>query len=105
MSIPAPEDTKLNKPTTFSKNKSNIPEKNPKDKVITTHPSGNVPEQFDPIEKYQGITLNFGKYSGKQLKDIAVEDVKYLKWLKQRFENDENSTPTMKAIIRFANAV
>jgi uncharacterized protein (DUF3820 family) len=87
MSSPVPVDTKQNKPTKFTKNKND------------------VPEQFDPVEKYQGITLNFGKYSGKQLKDVAVEDPNYLKWLKQRFEKDENLTPTMKAIIRFANAV
>jgi hypothetical protein len=59
----------------------------------------------DPVDAYQGITLNFGKYSGKQLKDVAAEDPKYLKWLKQRFEKDENATPTMKAIIKFANSV
>ena len=105
MSIPVPEDTKQNKPTKFSKDKITIPEKNPNYKVTVSHPSGNIPEQVDPIQKYGGITLNFGKYSGKLLKEIAVEDPNYLKWLKQRFEKDENSTPTMKAIIRFANAV
>ena len=74
-------------------------------KLAKTKEISEAEPQIDPIEKYQGITLNFGKYSGRQLKDIAAEDPKYLKWLKQRFEKEEDLSPTMKAIIRFANAV
>ena len=59
----------------------------------------------DPIEQYQDITLSFGKYAGRQLKDVSVEDPKYLKWIKTRFEKDENASPTMKAIIKYANAL
>ena len=56
-------------------------------------------------KNYDKIVLNFGKYSGKMLKDLATEDPKYLKWLKQRFEKDENITPTMKAICKFADGI
>ena len=72
----------------------------PKAKAV----DGNASVQ-DPIEQYQDITLNFGKYSGRQIKDISVEDPKYLKWIKTRFEKDENASPTMKAIVRYANAL
>ena len=87
MSIVMNEDQKVKLKAKFTKTKE-IPE-----------------EEMDPVEKYQNIQLNFGKYSGKMLKEISVEDPKYLKWLKQRFENDDKATPTMKAIIKFANAV
>jgi hypothetical protein len=74
-------------------------------KVPKTKPVDGQASVVDPIEQYQDITLSFGKYAGRQLKDVANEDVKYLKWIKTRFEKDENASPTMKAIVKFANAL
>ena len=60
----------------------------------------------DPVEAYQGIILNFGKHTGKQLKDVAVEDPKYLQWLKKRFnENQDNLSPTQNAICKFCETI
>jgi succinate dehydrogenase flavin-adding protein (antitoxin of CptAB toxin-antitoxin module) len=40
------------------------------------------------------------------LKELVVEDPKYLKWLKQRFEKEEKElSPTMKAILKFCQSV
>jgi hypothetical protein len=39
------------------------------------------------------------------VKDVAAEDVKYLKWIKTRFEKDENASPTMKAICKYASSL
>lgn len=70
-----------------------------------------VPEVYvpkDPIEAYQGITLNFGKYSGKQLKDIADQDPKYLSWLRKRFSTNEDNqqlSPTQIAIVKYIKAL
>ena len=104
MSIVMTEEQKSKKPTTVAKNGSTMPENN-KRKPTTEHPSGTKPQNDDPVEKYQNIQLNFGKYAGKMLRDVSLEDPKYLQWLKQRFEKDENASPTMKAIIKFANAL
>lgn len=59
----------------------------------------------DPVTKYQGITLNFGKYSGKQLKDLVDVDPKYLQWLKKRFSSNQDLTPTQHAIVKYIQAM
>lgn len=82
-----------------------VPPKIKKAPKITKKETPETEPEVDPVEKYQGITLNFGKHAGRQLKDVAADDPKYLKWLRQRFEKDENATPTMLAIAKYANAV
>ena len=58
----------------------------------------------DPVT-YGDIELNFGKYNGKKLKDVAVEDPKYCQWIKNRFKENQELTPTMKAILKFCETV
>ena len=88
MSIVMTEDQKVKLKAKFIKTKE-IPE-----------------EEIDPIEKYQDIKLSFGKWAGTSLKDIQQKDANYIQWLKKRFnEKKEELSPTMKAILKFANAV
>ena len=80
--------------------------KAPKAPKVKDIPEAVPSVEIDPIEKYQGITLNFGKWAGAQLKDVQAKDPKYIQWLKNRFKEKETElSPTMKAIIAFANAV
>lgn len=66
----------------------------------------------DIQEKYQDITLTFGKFKGKSLKQI-INDEKgkgpdYLIWLYGEFKKNSNEkplSPTQKAISKYIKAV
>jgi uncharacterized protein (DUF3820 family) len=57
----------------------------------------------EKLIKYQNIKLNFGKHSGKTLDEIQEKDPKYLIWLRENYKTTEKTSPTMKAILLFAN--
>ncbi len=57
-------------------------------------------------DKYNNLTLSFGKYKEKTLHQVFQEDPSYLLWLKKEFKKDEdNLTPTKKAIIKYTTAL
>lgn len=66
-------------------------------------------EIVDIQQKYQSITLNFGKNKGKSLKEIINEKdgPDYLIWLHKQMKQDttKEKTPTQKAIMRYISAV
>ncbi len=57
-------------------------------------------------EKYDSLKLSFGKHKEKTLHQVFQEDPSYLLWLSKEFKKDEdNLTPTKKAIIKYSNAL
>jgi uncharacterized protein (DUF3820 family) len=68
-----------------------------------------IEEIIEIQDKYNGITLNFGKYKGKTLVEMfeSKDTQDYLLWLKKEFlktPKDER-TPTKNAIIKWITAV
>ena len=63
----------------------------------------------DTIEKYQKITLNFGKFNGKSLKevfDMGKDGISYLSWLRDSLRNSNKElSPTQKAIFKYCDVV
>lgn len=64
-------------------------------------------EIVDIQQKYEGITISFGKYKGKTLKEI-INDEKgpsYLRWLHGEMKKNDKPSPTQKAILKYIAAV
>jgi hypothetical protein len=77
--------------------------------IVDTKHKYSIEEIIEIQEKYDDITLNFGKYKGKTLVEmLETKDTKdYLLWLKKEFlktPKDER-TPTKNAIIKWITAV
>lgn len=53
------------------------------------------------IDGYASIKLSFGKYKGLSLDEIHSKDPKYLLWLKNTNKVDVQTSPTMKAILKY----
>jgi hypothetical protein len=66
-----------------------------------------VEEIVDIQERYQDITLNFGKYKGKTLKEIIKDEKgpRYLTWLHGEMKQNDKPSPTQKAILKYIAAV
>jgi uncharacterized protein (DUF3820 family) len=64
------------------------------------------PQPIDVKAKYEDITLNFGKYKGKALKDVSSDDngPNYLIWLYGEMMKKDSLSPTQKAIVKFIRA-
>ena len=66
------------------------------------------PEKIVEIqEKYNNITLNFGKFKGKTLLQIINSEggPDYLKWLYKQMKTNDKPTPTQKAIMIYISAI
>ena len=67
-------------------------------------------EQFvgvNPMQKMAELTqtpvlmkvFKFGKYKGREIKEISSEDMGYLKWMKKNLELDEDMTYTLDSFL------
>lgn len=57
-------------------------------------------EKHEPkaVDSYGDITMNFGKYRENRIRDIADNDLEYVKWL---LPNLKTETATGKAIHKY----
>lgn len=63
-------------------------------------------DSLDVKAKYEDITLNFGKYKGKALKDVSSDEngPNYLIWLYGEMMKKDSLSPTQKAIVKYIRA-
>ena len=62
-------------------------------------------EKQNKMQSYGSIKLNFGKYKDRTIEDVKKEDEKYLKWLKATYKTTEQTSPTMKAILKYCDSI
>lgn len=66
-------------------------------KIIESLENENIEKNISMIENIPNITLNFGKYKGKSLKEI-IRDKKYIEYLYKNTNNPNIKNATAKAL-------